>query len=784
MVARARLCVGWWQGRKSNFVASGATIVGMACRLLWQQVRDAQGKQENAGDEERGRCRAMLHLEKPPSISINGPELSGVEALWGRVDFVTGFLRRRYLIILVCLLLSAPFAALYLLITPPLFTASATMMMDARRGQLFQQSLLTDAPADSAWVDSQIGILKSKNVALNVVRQLRLAEDVEFIQPAPAPLDMALGPVYQRLGWAPDQPKSEAERAAQATGVVEGGLDIRRLGLGYLIKIDFRGRNPEQAVKIANAVVDAYVLDEMNSQYQTYRRGSDWLQDRLQTLREQTAAAERAVVEFKKTNHIVSAGGRLMSDQDLSDINSQLSSARARVADIQARLGRIETILRADEPDLTDEATVNDTLSNPIITKLRGQYLDFANRLADWSVKYGKNHQAVVNIRSQMKDLRRSIMDELGRIAETYKSEYVIAKRRLDEQEARLTAAVSQSRDASQAQIALNSLESSAQSYRKLYDNFLGLYTQSVQQQLFPVSEARLISPAAGALKSYPRNWLVWTFALLAGGMFGAGIGALREFMDRAFRTAEQVHSMLNLECMALAPLLVAKPRKRFRPQIAAGTTTTRRIRFDLEILSTVTNAPVSPFADALRSVKFATNRSRGMSSCKVVALTSSLPGEGKSTMAVGMAQIAARAGRTILVDCDLRNPFLSRALAPQASVGLLHVLLGRCPLDEAVCIDPRNDLTFLPAVAIPDLPVASEILTGDLMRNLFLDLKRNYDHVVLGLSPLVAWDVRATADLIDAYVLVIEWGRTKIDVVQKALRMRRAFRKMSSEPC
>jgi len=313
-----------------------------------------RGKQGNAGEEERGRYRAMLHLEKPPSISTNGPDLSGAEALWGHVDFVTGFLRRRYLIILICLVLSAPFAELYLWITPPGFTASATMMMDARRGQLFQQSLLTDGPADSAWVDSQVGIMKARNVALNVVKQLRLADDVEFTQPAPTPLDKALDRVYQRLGWAPDQAKSEAQRVEQATAIVAGGLDIRRLGLGYLIKIDFRGRNPDLAAKIANAVVDAYVLDQMNSQYQTSRRGTDWLQDRLQTLREQTAAAERAVVEFKQKNNIVSAGGRLMSDQELSDINSQISSARAHVADIQARLGRIQTILRADGPDLTE----------------------------------------------------------------------------------------------------------------------------------------------------------------------------------------------------------------------------------------------------------------------------------------------------------------------------------------------------------------------------------------------------------------------------------------------
>ena len=648
------------------------------------------------------------------------------------------------------------------------------MMIEARRGQLFQQSLLTDGPADSSWVETQIGVLKSPNVALNVVNQLHLGDDPEFTQANPDPIAKMFDEIYRRLGWArPEQPMSERDRVSQAVGAVLGGLDVRRMGIGYLIKIDVRGRNAETVVKIANAVVDAYVLDQMNAQYQISRRGSDWLQDRLQTLREQTAAAERAVVEFKQKYNMVSTGasGQLMSDQQLAEINEQVSTARAHVADIQARLARIEKIIRAEEPDLTD-ATMTDALSNPIITKLREKYLDLVNHAAEFSVRVGEHHMSVVNLRSQIKGIRKSIIDELGRIAETYKSEYVIAKQRLEEQETRLATQVSEFRATQQALITLNGLESSAQSYRKLYDNFLQLYTQALQQQSFPISEARLIAPASDAIKSSPRNTVVWPFALVAGGFLGIGIGTLKEFMDRRFRTAEQVELALSIECVALLPTLADTSPKLFRRGVVAAES--RQTRRESEILATVTNAPLSPYAEALRSVKFAAERIGDTGSCKVIGVTSSLPGEGKSTLAVGLAQTAMRAGRTILVDCDLRNPSVSRLLAPQANVGLFHVLLGKCSLEEAVWVDPQNGLAFLPAVAVSDWPVGSEVLTSELTRKLFQDIRRTYKYAVVDLSPLVAFDLRITAGLVDYYVLVIEWGVTQMDVVQKALKRTR----------
>ena len=124
-------------------------------------------------------------------------------------------------------------------------------------------------------------------------------------------------------------------------------LDVRRIGTSYLMRIDFRSRNREQAVKIANAMIDAYILDQLNAKYQANRRTGDWLQERLQTLREQAAASERAVIEFKAKNNIVAASGTLMNEKQLSEMSGQLATARASTSDLQIRLERIEAVRRA-----------------------------------------------------------------------------------------------------------------------------------------------------------------------------------------------------------------------------------------------------------------------------------------------------------------------------------------------------------------------------------------------------------------------------------------------------
>jgi succinoglycan biosynthesis transport protein ExoP len=235
-------------------------------------------------------------IEQPQSASALGPEFSASPSIGTQIDFVIGFLRRRYLLILLGLLLALPFGALYLYVTPASYTASATMMIESRKNPM--EPLLGNMGPDTAWIESQSGVLRSLNVASYVVKQLRLADDDQFIRSGVDPLDKFL----QRLGWGPAEPKTEAERVSAAIGALNSGLSIKRVGGSYLMQIDFRSQNPDQAVKIANAVIDGYIFDQLNAKFQSNRRSADWMQERLQALREQAAASERAVLEFREKN--------------------------------------------------------------------------------------------------------------------------------------------------------------------------------------------------------------------------------------------------------------------------------------------------------------------------------------------------------------------------------------------------------------------------------------------------------------------------------------------------
>src|SRR5262249_55087905 len=371
--------------------------------------------------------------------------------------------------------------------------------------------------------------------------------------------------------------------ASMAIGAVMSQVDVRRVGQSYMMRIDVRWHSPDQAARIANAMVDAYTFEQLNAKYQASRRAGDWLQERLQTLREQTAAAERAVIEFRAKNNIVRANGTLMNEKSLGDISNQLGAARASATDLQIRLERIGAVRQSyqeDQPTSSVDETISEAMSNAIIGGLPARSLDLINREADWSKRYGKNHVAVVNLRNQIRDIRKSIRDELGRIEETTRSEYEIAKKRQAELEKALGGLVSQSTETNQAQITLFSLEATAQSYRKIYDNFLQRHTESLQQQSYPISDARTISPAGGASKTGPQGLKIWMITIFSGGMLGFGIAMLREMMDRGFRTREQVRSILEKDCLALVPLLTDQtapvlsiPASVRMPRFAAGIT-------------------------------------------------------------------------------------------------------------------------------------------------------------------------------------------------------------------
>src|SRR6266702_2693129 len=754
----------------------------------------------------------QTRITGPREIEAAGPEFLSLQQT---VSSAVALVGRQYPLMIFTLLVCISLAGVYLLTTPKKYTGTAELIIDTRKvpGLQQQSQSSNDMPVDSGMVDSQVEILKSETIALAVIKDLRLVDKPEFNGSEGGLLSSLSGLVMSIFS---DNQGSDYATLRGALGVLQSQLTIKRLAQSYVIEISYQSLSPELSAAIANAIAEAYIVDSLESKYQASRRAAVWLQDRMKELRAQASSAERAVADYKAKNNIVDAGGRLLTEQQLAEINSALTVARAQRAEAQARFDRITAILKSDENDsnviLNDLATVTDTMQNPVIQKLRQTYLDYAAKQSDWSNRYGSQHLAVVNLRNQMRELRRSILDELRRTAESYKSDYEIAKKREEGSQKNLDETIAAANDTSQAQIVLKDLDSNAQSARALADNFLQLYMVSVQQQSFPITEARVITQASMPLKkSSPKTLLILLAAIAGGTILAAMAGILRDMMDRVFRTVPQVERLLGVSCLASIPAVdvaidrfgkaesrrprfggsllawwpfgspataaIANSRDALPPQSVEGPaarqfTGERKLSAKNTIGRFAVNSPFSRFAEGMRSIKLATDLGNFGTPNKVVGITSALPNEGKSTICEALAQVIAQSGtRTLLIDGDIRNPSLTGRLTPEAEAGLVDVVLGKASWRELVWVDPQTNLHFLPCVVASRFSNSGDILASPQMEKLFQQLREQYDRIVLDLSPLApVIDVRATGALVDSYVIVLEWGRAKIDVVERVL--------------
>ena len=657
-------------------------------------------------------------------------------------------------------------ALLYVLTARPYYTATTGILIDTHKNQLLQnQQIVGDQLIDSGMIDSQVEVIKSESVALAVIRDLKLTEEPEFVRPDSS----MLGVIVSLLSGGDDaQSQNQLERKAVLAYL--NNLKVKRIGTTYVLEASYAAQSPEMASRVANSIADAYMVGELEAKYQATKRASRWLQDRIAELRQQAQAADQAVQSFKSDNEIVGTNRGLMSDQQLGDVNAQLVTARAATAEAKARLDRIVEINRGDLPD----ATVTDALRNDVINRLRAQYLDLAAKEADWSNRYGATHVAAQNLRNQMREIKRSIVDEVRRIAETYKSEYEISRTREQSLQDSLAVLVGQSATTGQAQVRLRDLESSAQTARNLYDTFLQRSMETTQQQTFPVTDARVITTASEPTrKSHPKTLLILAGASGVGLMLGFGIAVMRVRLDRVFRTVADIAQVTGHEALGIVPLLSSTRNPDAIPAVArVAAPSGRQIALDLGQARHVVDAPFSRMAETLRSVRVAID-SRGLTQeMKIIGITSSVPREGKTLVSSNLAQLVAQTGRrTILIDGDFRNPSTTRALAPENRGGLLEVLRGQSSEADLVWVDPVTGLEVLPIHAGQTTPHSAELLSSKAMIDLLGRVREKYDYVFVDLPPIMpVVDVRAVSHLIDGFVFVVEWGGTTHEAVRESL--------------
>ncbi|HEY1546095.1 MAG TPA: polysaccharide biosynthesis tyrosine autokinase [Xanthobacteraceae bacterium] len=685
-------------------------------------------------------------------------------------------LRRRWPTVLAFPLVLVVLAGVFVMIVTPLYTATSTVFIDPHRATAAEtnnQAPPSNAVTDDATIESQVLLIQSIAILQRVVDRLQLIHDPEFI-PKPGLLDPIKALFATHVpgdGVSPEQIARD-----NAVDFLKKRLKVTRQGTTFLIDINVSSEKPRKAATIANAIADAYFMEQVRSKYDATKIAADWLDKQIADLKSRVLASDKAVEEFRAANNLTVSQGVTLNDQQITDLNNKLVDARAETAQARAKLDHVQKVAKSGG----DAGAFDDALSSDVIAHLRAQYAEVAKNYADLSSRYGPRHPRVADVRAQLQDTQRQINAEVKRILEGTRNAYAVAKSREESLQKSLDALQGVSTDAGPAQVRLRELQREAEANRTIYESFLARYKETSARESLEMPDSRVVTRAGIPLSpSFPKKLLIVGLAGMLGLGFGCVLALLVDYLDRRVKTIEQAEAICGLPAIAAIPLIstreLARMAKQGRWELDHYDPRTVRLlppALQPPLMRYAIEEPTSTFAEAVRAVRLALLRASRREPSRVVMVASSIDGECKTTLAVNLALSLAVLGiRTIVVEGDLRNPQLTRSLCPRTTGGLFEVALGRLPLHQAVLVEDETGLAVLPCPLPHNITGLTEFVSADGMTAIFRELRRHFEVIVVDsppLAPLV--DGRALAELADHIIFAIGWDQTPQDVVVHAL--------------
>ncbi|MCK6442450.1 GumC family protein [Elstera cyanobacteriorum] len=693
------------------------------------------------------------------------------------IRWVRGVLwRGKFLILAVLLLLLVP-TILYLQQVTPLYTATAEVLIESSENNdtLLDRNNPYRQRLNEAAVMTESEVLTSTPLALRVIEKLGLDNDPEYNARLRKPsafagfMADALSLQWLPEEWrpAPSAPTVELsqdaqERMAQARIIQRflSRVDVRASRRSYVITVAVSSENREKAARIANMLVEFYILDRLEVGFQETRRVTGWLSERLEGLRRDVAVAEAAVEQYRIANNLRRSSDRsgTINEQQLSEINSRLVLARSDLAQKQARLDQVRSLIR----QRGSVETSIDVLQSQLIQRLREQEVALIREMSDATKTFGDRHPRLIALRADLNELRAKIASEVEKIGTSIANEVEVAAAGVRTLERELSLLRRTSDTAGEAEIRLRELERDAATSRELYQSFLARFKRDAEQDRIQRANARVLSPAEiPSAPSSPRSRLI-TFAVVLLGL-GAGVALvfLLDHLDNAVRSTNEAEDITGL------PVFAAVPAARRRGGPA-----------ELQVLK----RPRSGLADAFRTLRTALTLS-GTPDDKVIMVTSSVPEEGKSFVALSLARQYKRAdGRVLLIDGDLHRPRLHKAINVDGARGMMQLLNGSATLEELIVHDTVGEIDFLPAGRLgsekrkADEPVME--LTAEALDRVMEMLRARYDRIILDTPPVLAVaDTRVLAGVADRVLYLVRWNATPRQAVRTGVRLLRDAR-------
>jgi capsular exopolysaccharide synthesis family protein len=628
-------------------------------------------------------------------------------------------LRRRQMLIAAVGVTAAVATFAFMMLRAPTYTATALLMISPP-----QQAQGVGAPqAQDSAVDSEIELLRSPALMNE--------------------LASALG---------------EGDAADASGGVVEDlsrAISVRRRDATFVIELEARSADPARAQLIANSYADVYLASQLNVRASSALRENSWLSRRLAELREDAQEKENAAEAFRAEAGLDAPAPPALEDQ-ISNLQSQLQQAQADVAEREARQRRFQELREAESP----LDAISTAFDSEALQALRERSTDVARRQADLEARYLPTHPALQAVYVERQDVDAEIERELQRMSVNLTDAVSSARARLQaiQEQMRSTVGDMAPPTTANASERLRELEREATASREIYDSFLQRYQQSADQTQLGAAGARLLSYASRPTSpSSPQLRVALALTLLIGLALGVGAGVIADLFDRSVKNADDLEQKVGYPAIASIPTISKRMMRQMPPA-------------ERHPSGYLVGRPMSAFTEALRVLRTVIVYSKLDFSVKVVAVTSALPDEGKTTISMCLARVAAMSGqRVCVVDCDLRKQSINDVIDIEADVGILQVLAGEAPWRSAIVQDPNSDAHVLPVAASGFTP--RDVFGSEAMGRLIADLRAHYDLVILDCAPILAVaETRILVGQADTTVLVARAGRTPIGAMRSAV--------------
>jgi polysaccharide biosynthesis transport protein len=722
----------------------------------------------------------------PPSIDLSGLPLKGRPAAPPTdLRVLIGGLFQRWKLITAVPVILLLMTGVVLHLVPPRFQSSVQLLMfDPQQAGLDAIGPQPASPSDRDLVTTalttEIAVINSTSLALRVAKDLDLAHDPEFRRQS------GLGSLFDKLGFSENgwagarlrrlfeaiglynandskvqEPiavgRGEAEVKAKevataATLLRREHISVERVPFSYVLAVSATSRSPETAQRLASKVVDDYLAGLREGRQQALQQMAGWLKAKLAELKTRVVETETTIEKLKAESGFSDTGRGSVSEQQVADLNGQLMLARAEVAEKRAQLEQASQISNATAgPEDVPEGT-----ASSIIAELRLQKSRLTQREARLRDELGDRNPEVLATGAELADVNKAINQESVHARANLRNSYDIAMRRQQSLETSLQRLAS-AQNSSGDYVKLQQLQRIADADSKLYDTYLAQYNEIETRKSLQTFGPKIISPAAIPTEpNFPAKSIYLVIGFI-GVVVGVSLAFLLDHLQAGVKTSAQAQYTFGHPVVGALPLM--------RRRQSRGADKTR------DLVQAIVDAPMSALSEAVRAVRVSLRLSNPDQTPMVVLVTSSLPGEGKSSIAMLLGASSAGAGeRTVVVDCDLRGRTISREFDEQQP-GLTDVVIGTAAIGAVAVRHPIAGCDVIPAGSRSHAP--ADLLASRRLAEVIARLRERYAYIIVDTPPLLSVvDAVALATIADKILIAIDSTRTRSQTVAESFRL------------